>query len=56
FTLSKALAKKQAPFGDSNDMSRTYTSFLLGKVKKDKKKQNQSKTDKKRRRQDKSEE
>ncbi|GJX13987.1 hypothetical protein Tco_0205745 [Tanacetum coccineum] len=30
FTLSEALAKKQAPFGVSDDMSRTYTSFLLG--------------------------
>ncbi|GJT14068.1 hypothetical protein Tco_0861110 [Tanacetum coccineum] len=29
FTLSEALAKKQAPFGVSDDMSRTYTSFLL---------------------------
>nr|GEV12917.1 UBN2 domain-containing protein [Tanacetum cinerariifolium] len=29
FTLSKALAKKQAPFGVSDDMSRTDTLFLL---------------------------
>nr|GEU82042.1 retrovirus-related Pol polyprotein LINE-1 [Tanacetum cinerariifolium] len=32
FTLSEALAKKQAPFGVSDDMSMTYTSFLLGKA------------------------
>ncbi|GKD75058.1 hypothetical protein Tco_1333340, partial [Tanacetum coccineum] len=32
FILSKALAKKQAPFGVSDDMSRTYTSFLLGAI------------------------
>nr|GEW06425.1 hypothetical protein [Tanacetum cinerariifolium] len=31
FTLYEALAKKQAPFGVSDDMSRTYTSFLLDK-------------------------
>ncbi|GJR51840.1 putative ribonuclease H-like domain-containing protein [Tanacetum coccineum] len=29
FTHSEALVKKQAPFGVSDDMSRTYTSFLL---------------------------
>ncbi|GJV69050.1 hypothetical protein Tco_1484559 [Tanacetum coccineum] len=28
-TLSEALVKKQTPFGVSDDMSRTYTSFLL---------------------------
>nr|GEX73402.1 hypothetical protein [Tanacetum cinerariifolium] len=30
FTLFEALAKKQAPFGVSDDISRTYTLFLLG--------------------------
>ncbi|GJV34952.1 hypothetical protein Tco_1407429 [Tanacetum coccineum] len=32
FTLSEALAKKQAPFGVSDEMLRTYTSFLLGAI------------------------
>ncbi|GJX80788.1 retrovirus-related pol polyprotein LINE-1 [Tanacetum coccineum] len=32
FTLSEVLAKKHAPFGVSDDMSRTYISFLLESI------------------------